>query len=151
MPKNLEASIDIDATPDQVWRVVSDLKRIPEFSPQTVRTFPIGKVKVGTFAVNLNRDGKLFWPTTSRVVRIEPNTAFAFKVLDNRMIWSFTLEPTAAGTRLIQRREAPNGTTAISRKAIELGMGGYDRFDGVLVAGMNQTLQAIKRTVEAGR
>ncbi|MEU8900774.1 SRPBCC family protein [Nocardia sp. NPDC048505] len=151
MPKNLEATIDIAAPPEQVWRVVSDLKRIPEFSPQTVRTIPLGKVKVGTFAVSVNRDGKLFWPTTARVVRMEPNSAFAFRVLENRMVWSFTLEPTATGTRLIQRRDASNGTTTFSRKAIELGMGGYDRFDGVLVQGMNQTLQGIKAAVEAGR
>ncbi|MEV0249357.1 SRPBCC family protein [Nocardia sp. NPDC050712] len=151
MPKNLEASIDIAAAPEQVWRVVADLKRIPEFSPQTVRTIPFGKVKVGTFALSLNRDGKLFWPTTARVVRFEPNSAFAFKVLENRAVWSFTLEPAGTGTRLIQRRDSPNGTTTFSRKAIELGMGGYDRFDGVLVDGMNRTLQGIKTAVEAGR
>ncbi|MEV6277441.1 SRPBCC family protein [Nocardia sp. NPDC051832] len=151
MPKNLEASIDIAASPEQVWQVVSDLKRIPEFSPQTVRTIPVGKIKTGTFAINLNRDGKLFWPTTSRVVRFEPNSAIAFKVLENRAIWSFTLEPTATGTRLIQRRDSPNGTTLFSRKSIELGMGGYERFDGVLVRGMNETLQGIKTAVEAGR
>ncbi|MGW0245920.1 SRPBCC family protein [Nocardia goodfellowii] len=151
MPKNLEASIDIAASPEQVWRVVADVKRIPEFSPHCVRMIPLGKVKSGTFTINLNRDGKLFWPTTSRIVRFEPNSAFAFKVLENRSIWSFTLEPTATGTRLTQRRDSPNGTTAFSKKAIELGMGGYERFDGVLAQGMNETLQGIKTAVEAGR
>ncbi|WP_282779621.1 MULTISPECIES: SRPBCC family protein [unclassified Nocardia] len=148
MPKNLEATIDIAAAPDQVWAVVSDLKRMPEFSPQCVRMQPIGAVKTGTWTININRDGNKFWPTTSRVVRYEPNRAIAFKVNENRTIWSFTLEPTDTGTRLVQRRDCPHGTTWFSRTSINAAMGGEQPFEEALVRGMNETLGKIKNSIE---
>ncbi|WP_067547117.1 SRPBCC family protein [Nocardia crassostreae] len=148
MPKNLEAAIDIAAAPDQAWKVVSDLKRMPEFSPQCIRMQPLGAVKTGTWTINVNRDGRKFWPTTSRVVRFEPNKAIAFRINDNRTIWSFTIEPTESGSRLIQRRDCPNGTTWISRKAIERALGGEEPFEVALLAGMNETLGRIKAALE---
>lgn len=105
--ENLEATIDISAPPERVWAVVSDLERMPEFSPQCVRMVALGAPKAGTWTINLNRDGKKYWPTTARIVRYEPNQAFAFRINENRSIWSYTLEPTETGTRLIERRTCP--------------------------------------------
>ncbi|WP_067830662.1 SRPBCC family protein [Nocardia inohanensis] len=149
MPNNLEASIDIAAAPEQVWSVVSDLKRIREFSPQTLRMQPIGAVKTGTWTINLNKAKGYVYPTTSRVVRFEPNKAIAFRMNENQTIWSYTLEPTATGTRLVQRRDTPNGVTWIVRKMIDGILGGEQAFESALVDGMNETLGKIKRTVEA--
>ncbi|UGT40882.1 SRPBCC family protein [Nocardia yamanashiensis] len=149
MPNNLEASIDIAAAPEKVWSVVSDLKRIREFSPQTLRMQPLGAVKTGTWTVNLNKAKGYVYPTTSRVVRFEPNKAIAFRMNENQTIWSYTLEPTATGTKLIQRRDTPNGVTWIVRKMIDGILGGEAAFENDLVAGMNETLGKIKRTVEA--
>lgn len=149
MPKNLEATIDIAAPPDRVWAVVSNLKRMPEFSPQCVRMLPLGSPKAGTWVLNLNTDGKKYWPTTARIVRFEPNQAFAFKINENRSIWSYTLEPTATGTRLIERRDVPNGTSWFSRKSIDAALGGEAPFEEALVRGMNETLGKIKTAVEA--
>lgn len=149
MPKNLEATIDIAAPPDRVWAVVSNLKRMPEFSPQCVRMLPLGTPKAGTWVLNLNTDGKKYWPTTARIVRYEPNQAFAFKINENRSIWSYTLEPTEHGTRLIERRDVPNGTSWFSRKSIDAALGGEVPFEEALVRGMNETLGKIKTAVEA--
>ncbi|MFI6045878.1 SRPBCC family protein [Nocardia sp. NPDC051321] len=148
MPKNLEATIDIAAPPDRVWAVVSNLKRMPEFSPQCVRMLPLGRPKPGTWVLNLNTDGKKYWPTTARIVRYEPNQAFAFKINENRSIWSYTLEPTETGTRLIERRDVPNGTSWFSRKSIDAALGGEVPFEEALVRGMNETLDKIKAVVE---
>ncbi|UAK33592.1 SRPBCC family protein [Nocardia asteroides] len=150
MPKNLEASIDIAAPPERVWAVVADLKRMPEFSPQCVRMVALGRPAAGTWTINLNRDGKKFWPTTARIVRFEPNQAWAFKVNENRTVWSYTLEPTESGTRLIERRDVPNGTTWFSRKGIDVALGGEASFEEDLVRGMNETLGKIKKAVETG-
>ncbi|WP_327110578.1 SRPBCC family protein [Nocardia sp. NBC_01730] len=149
MPKNLEATIDISAPPERVWAVVSDLERMPEFSPQCVRMVALGAPKAGTWTINLNRDGKKYWPTTARIVRYEPNQAFAFRINENRSIWSYTLEPTETGTRLIERRDVPNGTTWFSRRAINAALGGEHPFEEALVRGMNETLGKIKNAVEA--
>ncbi|WP_460720623.1 SRPBCC family protein [Nocardia heshunensis] len=150
MPNNLEATIDIAAAPEQVWSVVSDLKRIREFSPQTLRMQPLGRtVHTGTWTVNLNKASGYVYPTTSRVVRFEPNKAIAFRMTENRTVWSYTLEPTAEGTRLVQRRDVPNGKLpGWLQKAIDTVFGGEQPFEGALVAGMNETLGKIKQTVE---
>ncbi|MTE14930.1 SRPBCC family protein [Nocardia aurantiaca] len=151
MPKNLEASIDIAATPEQVWSVVADLERIREFSPQTLRMQPLGrKVRTGTWTVNLNKAKGYVYPTTSRVVRFEPNHAIAFRMTENRTVWSYTLEPTAdGGTRLIQRRDVPDGKLPWwLQRTIDTVFGGEQPFEGALVDGMHETLEKIKETVE---
>ncbi|MCP2277438.1 SRPBCC family protein [Nocardia amikacinitolerans] len=150
MPNHLEATVDIAAPPERVWQIVSDLKRMPEFSPMTVRMVPLGTPKAGTWTVNWNKDGWKRWPTTSRIVRFEPNQAFAFRMNENRTVWSYTLEPTATGTRLIERRDVSNGVTWAVRKAIDTVLGGEQAFEANLVRGMNATLAKIKATAETG-
>jgi len=149
VPKNLEASIDIAAAPDRVWAVLADPRRMPEFSPQCVRMIPIGKPKAGVITVNLNRDGWKFWPTTSRILRYEKNSALAFRVSQNRTVWTYTLEATADGTRLTERRDVPNGTTWVSQTLINAVLGGEEAFEESLVRGMNESLGQIKKAVEA--
>ncbi|WP_327142582.1 SRPBCC family protein [Nocardia sp. NBC_01327] len=149
MPNTLEATIDIAAPPEQVWSIVSDLVRMPEFSPNTVRVRPFGKIRTGTWIVNLNRDGAKYYPTTSRVVRYEPNRAIAFRMNENLTIWSFTLEPIESGTRVVQRRDIPRGVSWPVRRMIEALLGGEQHFEANLVSGMNETLGKIKKTVES--
>jgi len=54
-PRPIEANIEIDAPPREVWAVVSDLKRVGEWSPQCLRMRVFGPVRLGARAVNLNR------------------------------------------------------------------------------------------------
>ena len=104
----IEESIEVDAPPATVWKLVTDLPRMASWSPQVVRTVVRGgPVQLGTRTVNINRRGVLVWPTRSKVVRFEPHRDFAFRIKDNKTIWSFTLEPTTAGTRVVQRRRPP--------------------------------------------
>ncbi|MFI9506683.1 SRPBCC family protein [Nocardia sp. NPDC052566] len=149
MPNTLEATIDISAPPEQVWAVVSDFKRVSEFSPHTVKMVPLGTPKAGTWTVNWNKDGKKYYPTTSRIVRYEPNQAFAFRMNENFTVWSYTLEPTATGTKLIQRRDVPNGVSLPVRKVIDAVLGGEQSFEADLVDGMQVTLGRIKAAVES--
>ncbi len=147
MPNTLEASIEIAAPPERVWAVVSDLKRMPEFSPNTVRMIPFGAPRAGTWTVNLNHDG-YYYPTTSRIVRFEPNRALVFRMNENATVWSYTLEPTESGTRLIERRDVPHGVRKPVRLMIERFLGGEQRFEGNLVNGMRETLSKIKTAAE---
>lgn len=149
MTNTLEASIEIAATPQDVWTIVSDLKRMGEWSPQCRKMRVSGEVREGTRTVNLNRKGLLVWPTTSKVVRFEPNKAIAFRINENHTIWTYTLEPTATGTRVVERREAPTGTTRVSQFLIKTVLGGSDAFEADMVEGMNATLARIKKEAEA--
>lgn len=144
----LEESIEIAAPPAAVWALVSDLPRMSEWSPQVAKSFTRGPIRLGSTLLNVNRRGLLVWPTRSKVVRFEPHTEFAFRVLDNKTIWAFHLEPVAGGTRVTQRRTTPQGTTAISDKLIGTVMGGLDSFQDELLAGMRQTLAHIKAEAE---
>ncbi|MBD0322519.1 MAG: SRPBCC family protein [Aldersonia sp.] len=148
MPKNLEATIDVDATPQRVWKVVSDLERMPEWSPQCTRMKVLGDVREGAWTLNFNKDGWKRWPTTARVVRFEPGHLVAFRINENRTVWSFQVEPTATGTRITQRRDVPNGQSLFSRKFIEYTLGGEQNFEHQLVDGMHESLGKIKAAVE---
>jgi len=150
-PAQLEASIEIDAPPVQVWALISDPRRMSSFSTQVVRTIVRGRGPVGegTTFVNLNHRGPVFWPTQAVVVRCEPHTEFAFRIKENYTIWAFTLEPTASGgTRLTQRRETPKGISKLSTSLTKVALGGVPRFTGELQAGMHETLAKIKAAAE---
>ncbi|WP_153415581.1 SRPBCC family protein [Nocardia macrotermitis] len=148
MPNPLEATIEIAAPPERVWAVLSDLKRMPEFSPDTIRMVPLGTVRAGTWTVNLNHN-KYYYPTSSRILRFEPDRVFSFRMNENRTIWSYTLEPTASGTRVTERREVPDGVAKPVRVMINALLGGEQEFESGLVAGMNETLSKIKTAVES--
>lgn len=147
----LEESISIDASPDRVWSLVSDLGRMSKWSPQVVKTVVRGRpIKLGTKMVNVNRRGPLVWPTQTKVVRFEPQREIAFRVKDNFTIWSFTLASDGAnGTILTQRREAPDGISSISRKLTDKVLGGVTSFQAELGAGMRETLAKIRFEAEA--
>ncbi|KQY57415.1 MULTISPECIES: SRPBCC family protein [unclassified Nocardioides] len=145
----LEESIDIDADPATVWALVTDMPRMAQWSPQVVKTIVRGDgIALGTRTVNINRRGLLVWPTRSKVIRFEPEREFAFRIKDNKSVWSFSLDPIANGTRVVQRRQVPNGTTKISDTLIKAVMGGQESFQLELRGGMRQTLKRIKADAE---
>jgi uncharacterized protein YndB with AHSA1/START domain len=147
----LEASIDVAAAPAEVWAMVTDVERMASWSPQVVRSkVKGGAVQLGTKFSNLNRQKLLFWPTSGKVVRFDPHRDFAFRIAENRTIWSFQLEPIPhGGTRITQRRELPDGISSISLRSTKIAMGGIDKFTDRLRAGMQQTLERIKAEAEA--
>jgi uncharacterized protein YndB with AHSA1/START domain len=147
--ETLQDTVDIDAPPERVWSLVTDLPRMASWSPQVVQTFVRGPVQRGTRAFNLNRRGLLFWPTQSKVVAFEPHREFAFRVRENGTIWAFVLEPTATGTRLVQERRAPHGLKPISTRLQDAVLGGVETFTGELREGMRETLERIKADAEA--
>ncbi|WP_072691007.1 SRPBCC family protein [Rhodococcus marinonascens] len=149
MPNALEANIDIDATPQDVWAVVSDLKRMGEWSPQCRQMRVLGGiVQEGTRTLNINRKGFLVWPTRSKVVKFQPNKTIAFRILENGTVWSYELEPIAGGTKVTERRDIPAEVSKVSRFLVKTVLGGNDDFEVDLVNGMNTTLARIKSEAE---
>ena len=72
------------------------------------------------------------------------------RVKDNATIWSFELAPSATGgTTVTHRREAPQGTTQISRTLQDKVLGGVPDFDREMEAGMATTLRRLKALLEA--
>lgn len=152
----LEESIDINATPEQVWSVISDLKRMGEWSPQCKKMIVRGgPVSLGTKTININRRGPLVWPTTSKVVRFTPNQEIAFRIVENTTVWSYTITPTDSGTSkdsgvtVTERREVDGSTSKVSSILVDKLFGGADSFEEELKLGMAETLGKIKRAAEA--
>ncbi|SDS88121.1 Uncharacterized conserved protein YndB, AHSA1/START domain [Nocardioides scoriae] len=146
----LEATTEIAAPPAKVWALVSDLRNMPRWSPQNVKTFVRGgEMKVGAKLVNVNRRGLLVWPTQGQVVDLTPEKRVAFRIRENWTVWSFDLEPTAdGGTRVTQRREAPKGISDLSVTLTKRVLGGQESFTAELQQGMQQTLARIKADAE---
>ena len=63
----LQAEIEINAPVSTVWGLVSDLSRMPQWSPQCRKMKLLGPLRPGTRTLNLNRRNMLFWPTTSTI------------------------------------------------------------------------------------
>jgi uncharacterized protein YndB with AHSA1/START domain len=127
----LQAHVDIKAPVSAVWALISDFRRMPQWSPQCRWMRPLGPVRQGTRTFNLNRRNLMFWPTTSTVVEMVPDEKLAFRVNMNNTIWSYELQAIADGTRLIESRHAAS-------------------FERELVDGMNASLAKIKAAAENG-
>jgi uncharacterized protein YndB with AHSA1/START domain len=145
----LQAQIDIDAPVAKVWALVSDLRRMPQWSPQCRMMKPLGPVRQGTRTININRRNYTFWPTTSTVTEVIPETKLAFRVNANNTIWSYELQPTEGGTRVVETRHAENGVKPISNMSVNALFGGVPSFERELVDGMNETLSRIKAAAES--
>lgn len=146
----LQAEIDINAPVGKVWELISDFRRMPEWSPQCRWMKPLGAVRPGTRTINFNRRGRMFWPTSSVITEYVPERKLAFRVTENHSVWSYELEPTADGTRVIESRRADDGITGFSTFVTKLFMGGVESFEHELLTGMKASLGKIKAAAENG-
>jgi hypothetical protein len=145
-PAPISATVEIAADPEVVWEVVSDLRRMPEFSPELRKAFVLGRAGVGANILGINRRKLVVWPTTSKVVRWEPGRAVAWKTRESGATWVYELEATATGTAVTGRRVLPRFTFATSLLGPVLG--GAEGHDAELAAGIRTTLERIKAVAE---
>lgn len=84
-------------------------------------------------------------------MRFTPHSDLAFRITENRTIWSFRLEPLDGGTRtrVTHRRETPAGISGLSKGLTVVALGGMRAFTEDLRTGMATTLQRVKAAAEA--
>ncbi|WP_374458313.1 SRPBCC family protein [Nocardioides sp.] len=154
----VEVRLDVAAPPEVVWELVRDPRRMAEWSPQ-VRSSSLVEpdaagddrtIGVGTRFVNVNEEGAdLQWTTHGEVVRLDPCREVAFRIEENWAVWSLTLEALAdGGTRLVERRETPEGLSDLALDLTDAFMGGQRVFTRNLRAGMRETLLRIRDAAE---
>jgi hypothetical protein len=85
----------------------------------------------------------------SRIVRLEPAREIVWKVLTNGSVWTYRLESTPEGTRLVEIRETPDGVFGFARWFTGRFLGGQCDHDDELEAGMVSGLARIKALVES--
>jgi len=145
-----EASIEIAASPDQVYALVSDVARMGEWSPEAIGADWIdgGTGAAGDWFDGHNKAGEREWTRACQVARAEAGRDFTFVVggvEDNCTWWSFEMEPSADGTRLTERWWLVNKTPAMQAATPEqfAARAAYTK------TMLEDTIAAIKATAES--
>lgn len=148
--RELRAETTIEATPDEVWTALTDLRRMPEWSPELVRMVPLkpGGLKIGQQYLGINKRKAAIWPTRSVVVTLEPGRTLAWDTKSSGARWIYELQPDGAGTRVVHRRPVPKKITLLSRLYAPVALGGSDGHADELEAGMARTLERLKAALE---
>ena len=144
-------TVHMDAPPDVVWDLVSDVTRIGEFSPETFEAEWVdgatGPAVGARFRGHVKRNGvgPVYW-TPCKVTACEPGKEFGFAVygggkpINN---WHYALEPVEGGTSVTESfRLADSGPTKLYWTLLGWARGRTNE------KGMRQTLERIKAVVE---
>lgn len=148
--RELRAETTIEAPPAQVWEALTDLRRMSEWSPETVtmKALKPGGLKVGQQYLGINRRKAVVWPSRSVVATLEPGKVLAWDTKSSGARWIYELSADGAGTRVVHRRPVPKKLTALGKVFAGALLGGTDGHADELEAGMAQTLQRLKAAVE---
>jgi uncharacterized protein YndB with AHSA1/START domain len=96
--------VTINATPAQVYQLISDPTVMVDFAEEVFRVRWLGGAKEGTVGARfrgVNRNGWRRWWTTCQVVEAVPGRRFAYTVRTPFMVpisrWQYDIEPTGDG------------------------------------------------------
>jgi hypothetical protein len=147
-----QASTDVHAPPAALYDIVSDVRRMGEWSPECRHCAWLGGATgpaVGARFKGSNRRGVARWSTKPRVVVADPGREFAF-VVGHRgkdvTKWSYRFEPTADHTTVTESFEMVSDMPWYFRLGDRL-LGINDR-RADLESGMRETLQRLRTAVE---
>jgi uncharacterized protein YndB with AHSA1/START domain len=152
-PRDGSVTTFIDAPPQTIWDLLSDVTRIGEFSPETFEaewldgaTGPAPGVRFRGH-VKRNGIGPIYW-TTCVVVDADPCRDFAFAVGsdtdDPLNLWRYRIEPAGSGAYVTE-------SFALSKRwwiALHWVFLGWAR-RRTNIRGMTATLARIKRVAES--
>lgn len=144
-PVNVRVERLIEAEPEVIYDLVSDVTRMGEWSPETVEAEWLGGAtgpQVGATFKGKNKLGPNSWATKPTVTQAERGRTFAFKVPGKSgPTWRYDFERTDQGTRVIevvsQERRSPFFIRLLQKRA-----GVTDR-QASLREGMNTTLDRL--------
>lgn len=147
-----DTEIHIDAPPEQVYALTSDVTRTGEWSPECHRckwvngtTGPV----VGARFRGYNRYRWLRWSRLNEVLATDPGREFALKVLPDWMnkdssIWRYRLEAQERGTRVSESTEVLEWPGLFVRVLTLLARRNDDMTDDI-----QRSLERIKAIVES--
>ncbi|MBV8986823.1 MAG: SRPBCC family protein [Acidimicrobiia bacterium] len=148
----IEESIDIDAPPERLYDMVSDLSRMGEWSPENLGGKWLGGASgpaEGARFKARNRNGWRRWSTKVRIVTANPpkevaweSSAFGLKVA----LWRYRFEPNGkGGTTVTESTEDQRG--AFMNTVAPIATGVKDRPDANR-HNMRATLEQLKKAAE---
>ena len=154
--KKVEESVLVAALPESVYRAVSHVRRMGEWSPECVGVWsPSRGLGVGSRFIGFNRRRLWFWFTSCTVVRADEARDFAFEVSTFGMpvaLWGYRFETTDGGTLVTEYWEdLRSGRSAPIAKFLGRVFTGVPptRRATVNRDGMRTTLARLKAVMEA--
>jgi uncharacterized protein YndB with AHSA1/START domain len=151
-PLTREVSLRIEAPPETVWSLVSDVTRIGEFSPETFEARwtrgSTGPEVGASFKGHVKRNGvgPTYW-AGCQVTACVPNRLFEFTVGTDGLTlnnWGYRLEPSGGGTTVTEYfRIEPSLTMRIYWTVLGPLRGRTNE------RGMRTTLERMKAVLEA--
>ena len=144
--RELRAEAVVAAPPAEVWALLTDFSRMPDWSPELVRMVPLkrGGLRVGQWYLGINRRGVVVWPSRNVVALLEPGRRLAWDTTSSGARWIWELEPTGTGTRVVHRRPVPRRLTRMSKVFAPIALGGSAGHADELEAGMAQTVARLR-------
>jgi hypothetical protein len=149
-----QVSRHIEATPQVLYDLVSDVTRTPEYSSEVVRCTWLGGATgpaVGARFKAINKAGRgPNWPNKPVVTAADPGREFAFARTEpfaGTVAWRYSFEPEGTGTRVTESYEVTRKLTAVGWFVIGTLYGLKDRRSD-LRAGMTATLDRIAKMTE---
>jgi uncharacterized protein YndB with AHSA1/START domain len=148
----IEVIADVAAPGDTVYRLVSDVERMGEWSPECQRCEWLDGgdgAAVGARFRGHNRIGGRRWSTVSTVVAADPGHVFAFRTSALGLPvaeWRYTITPSADGCRVTETWHDARGP--LMRAVGRIGTGVRDRAAHNR-RGMERTLARLKAAAEA--
>ena len=150
---SVSRSTDVDAPPEAVWALVSDLPGMGRLSPENAGGRWTGGATgpaVGAGFRGVNRNGVRRWSTSVTVTDCEPGRSFAFDVASVGLAvsrWSYEITPRPGGCTLTETWQDRRGALmGVLGKAVS-GVGDRSAFTAQSI---EQTLAAVKRVAEGG-
>ncbi len=150
--RELVATADVGAPPQQVWDLLTDFSRMPSWSPELVTMLPLlrGGLRVGQQYVGVNKRKSMVWPTRSVVAVLEPGRTLAWDTKSSGARWIWELAQNVdGGTTVTHRRPVPSGLTRVSGIFAKAFLGGADGHCDELEAGMATTVARLKAAAES--
>ncbi|MBS2937212.1 SRPBCC family protein [Nocardioides sp. J2M5] len=143
--RELRAERLVAAPPSEVWAALTDLSRMPDWSPELVRMVALrpGGLRVGQHYLGINRRRAVVWPTHSVVTLLEEGVVLAWDTRSSGSRWIYELSPEDGGTRVVHRRPVPDRLTRSGRVFATLALGGGESHADELEAGMARTLEGL--------
>lgn len=112
-PKRGQATIEIAASPADIYALIADITRMGEWSPECHQCEWVGEGRlpvVGARFRGHNRMGPIRWTTTCEIVAADPGREFAFTVIHDgtgreSTRWRYRLEVVGATTMVTESFE----------------------------------------------
>jgi len=147
-------SIHIAAPPHEIYELVADVTRTPEFSPEILRCTWLdgatGPAVGARFAAVNKVPRRPSWTNKPVVTVVEPDRAFAFartEKLAGTVVWDYRFEPEGEGTRVTESYRVTAPITRIGWFIIGTVCARRDRRTDLRI-GMEQTLERLRDAAE---